>query len=303
MRRALWIIPLVLAMGCNQHKEELAKALADAQALAAEKDSLITEVLETSKFVNGVNEELAKARTAMVTTATNSDAGTPAERDRAARAAALERVTALVARLNETEQRLEQSSQRAKSLSGRNTALLRQIEEYKSSVDSLQATAQRTEAQLRSVIDSQSVQIAGLNQQLDTARNANQQLTVQTVALRDTVGNLTHYKNTVYYIAGTEEELLKKGVVVKEGHKFLFFGGKQLHVARSLDPTVFTAVDKTTATTIPLPADHEYKVVSRQDLDYADTSSVKDGMLRGMLKINQPDSFWAGSRYLILVEN
>ena len=42
---------------------------AGAQALAAEKDSLITEVLETSKFVNGINEELAKARTALVATA------------------------------------------------------------------------------------------------------------------------------------------------------------------------------------------------------------------------------------------
>ncbi|HTS87471.1 MAG TPA: hypothetical protein VMG41_03185 [Gemmatimonadales bacterium] len=303
MRRVLWIIPLVVAMGCNQHKEELAKALADAQALAAEKDSLITEVLETSKFVNSVNEELAKARTTVVTTAANSDAGTPAERDRAARTAALERVTALVSRLNETEQRLEQSSQRAKSLSGKNTALLRQIEEYKSSVDSLQASAERTEAQLRSVIDSQSTQIAGLNQQLDTARTQNQQLTVQTVALRDTVGNLVHYKNTVYYIAGTEEELLKKGVVVKEGHKFLFFGGKQLHVSRDLDPSAFTAVDKTTATSISLP-DHEYKVISRQDLNYADSSSVKDGMLHGpTLKINQPDSFWSNSRYLVLVEN
>jgi myosin heavy subunit len=297
MRRILWVIPLVVAMGCNQHKEELAKALADAQALAAEKDSLITEVLETSKFVNGVNEELAKARTALVTSAAaNADAGTPAERDRAARAAALERVTALVSRLNETEQRLEQSSQRARSMSSRNTTLLRQIEEYKASVDSLQASAQRTEAQLRGVIDSQSVQIAGLNEQLDTAHAA-------TAALRDTVGSLTEYKNTVYYVAGTEEELLKKGVVVKEGHKFLFFGGKQLHPARSLDPAMFTAVDKTTATTISLPADHEYKLVSRQDLAYADSTSVQDGKLKGQLHINQPEGFWAGSRFLILVEN
>lgn len=303
MRRILWIVPLALAMACNQHKEELAKALADAQSLAAEKDSLISEVLETSKFVNGVNEELAKARTAVVTTTTGGDAGTPAERDRAARAAALERVTALVSRLNETEQRLEQSSQRARSLSNRNTTLLRQIEEYKASVDSLQATAQRTERELRGVIDSQSVQIAGLNQQLDTARTANQVLTTQTVALRDTVGNLTRYKNTVFYIAGTEEELLQKGVVVKEGKKFLFFGGKQLTPARNLDSSLFTAVDKTTATTIPLPANHEYKVVSRQDLSFADTATVRDGKLEGQLRINQPEGFWAGSRYLILVEN
>jgi hypothetical protein len=296
MRRILWVVPLVLSMACNQHKEELAKALADAQALAAEKDSLITEVLETSKFVNGVNEELAKARTALVTGAASSDAGTPAERDRAARGAALERVTALVSRLNETEQRLEQSTQRARGLSGRNAGLLKQIEEYKASVDSLQATAQRTELELRGVIDSQVVQIAGLNQQLDTAR-------VQTMALQDTVGNLTKYKNTVFYIAGTEEELLQKGIVVKEGKKFLFFGGKQLHPARSLDPAAFTPMDKTTGTTIPLKADREYTVVSRQDLAYADTASIRDGKLAGSLHISQPEEFWGAEKYLILVEN
>jgi predicted nucleic acid-binding Zn-ribbon protein len=296
MRRTLWVVPLVLALGCNQHKEELAKALADAQSLAAEKDSLITEVLETSKFVNSVNEELAKARTAVVSNSAATDAGTPAERDRAARAAALDRVTALVGRLNETEQRLEQSTQRARSLSGRNTKLLKQLEEYKASVDSLQASAQRTEMELRAVIDSQSTQIAGLNQELDTVKYVN-------AALKDTVTDLTSYKNTVYYIAGTQEELMQKGVVVKEGHKFLFFGGKQLAPARSLDPSLFTAVDKTTATTIDLPPDHQYKVVSRQDLTYADTAGVKDGKVSGQLRIAQPEAFWAPSKYLILVQN
>jgi hypothetical protein len=296
MRRALFMVPLVLALACNQNKEELAKALADAQSLAAEKDSLITEVLETSKFVNGVNEELAKARTALVTTSTATESGTPAERDRAARGAALERVQALVGRLNETEQRLEQSTQRARSLSGRNGTLLKQIEAYKVSVDSLQATAQRTESELRGVIDSQSTQIAGLNQQLDTVRSAN-------AMLQDTVTDLTHYKNTVYYVAGTEEELLQKGVVVKEGKKFLFFGGRQLHPARTLDTSVFTALDKTQATTIDLPADHEYKLVSRQDIAAVDTTSMKDGKVAGQLRISAPETFWAPSKYLILVQN
>jgi len=303
MRRILYVVPLVLALACNQNKEELAKALADAQSLAAEKDSLITEVLETSKFVNGVNEELAKARSALVTTANTPESGTPAERDRAARAAALERVQALVGRLNETEQRLEQSTQRARSLAGRNGTLLKQIEEYKTSIDSLQATAQRTELELRSVIDSQSVQIAGLNQDLDTTRAANTLLSMEKGALKDTVTDLTHYKNTVYYVAGTEEELIEKGVVVKEGKKFLFFGGKQLHPARTLDSSAFTPLDKTQATTIDLPADHEYKLISRQDLAAADSTSIKDGKVAGQLRIEAPETFWAPSKYLILVQN
>jgi hypothetical protein len=302
MRRILLVVPLVLGLACA-NKEELAKALADAQSLAAEKDSLITEVLETSKFVNGVNEELAKARTALVTTTATPEAGTPAERDRAARAAALERVQALVGRLNETEQRLEQSTQRARSLSGRNGTLLKQIEEYKASVDSLKTTAERTEAELRSVIDSQSVQIAGLNQELDTVRSENTLLSMEKGALADTVADLTQYKNTVYYVAGTEEELLQKGVVVKEGKKFLFFGGRQLHPARSLDSSVFTPLDKTQVTTIDLPADHEYKLVSRQDIAAVDTTSLKDGKVAGPLRIAAPETFWAPSKYLILVQN
>ena len=303
MRRSLWIAPLVLAVACNTHKAELEKALSDAQALAAEKDSLITEVLETSKFVNSVNEELAKARTAVVTTAPASDAGTPAEKDRAAREAALERVQALVARLNETEQRLESSTQRARSLSGRNSTLLKQLAEYKTSVDSLQATAERTESELRSTIEAQKVQIADLSEKLDTAHSQNEQLALSRAAYMDSTVQLTDNSNRVYYIAGTEEELLKKGVIVKEGKKFLFFGGHHLEPARTLDPSAFTVLDKTEATTIALPDSHEYKLVSRQDISAVDSSSVKDGKLMGPIHISSPDQFWAPSKYMILVED
>jgi len=303
MRRIMMVLPLIALFACGPSKEEFEKAQADAQALSAEKDSLITEVLETSKFVNSINEELAKARTALVSPAPAGDGQSPVERDRAARAQALDRVTALVARLNETEQRLEQSTQRAKSLSGRNSKLLQQIEEYKASIDSLQATAMRTEAQLRGVIDSQAVQIAGLTQDLDTTRAAKEQLSAEKAVLTDSVGQLTTYKNTVYYVMGTESELIEKGVAVKEGKKFLFFGGKQLVPARSLNPADFTALDKTHQVTIALPPDAKYRLVSRQDLAYADSTNIQDGKVSGALHITSPEEFWAGAKYLILVRD
>ncbi len=303
MRRFLMIVPLLLALGCNQSKEQLNQALADAQALAAEKDSLITEVLETSKFVNSVNEELARARSALVAAAATGDAGTPADRDRAARAAALERAQALVARLNETETRLEQSTQRARSLSSRNTTLLRQIEEYKTSVDSLQASAQRTEEELRGLVAGQQIQIADLTGKLDTAHLQNEELATSRAAYMDSTVRLTDYKNTVFYVIGTERELIDKGVVVKEGSKFLFFGGKQLHPARELDPADFTAIDKTAATTIDLPEGKEFKIVSRQNLAAVDSSLVQQNgrTVNGEIRILNPEEFWSNSKYLILV--
>jgi hypothetical protein len=303
MRRTVLILPLVLALGCAS-KADLEKALADSKSLSAEKDSLITEVLETSKFINSINEELARARTAVVAPTATTDAGTPAERDRAARAAALERVQSLVTRLNETEQRLEQTTARARGLSGQNRGLLAQINTYKVSIDSLQASALRTETELRGVIDSQNVRIAAVSEQLDTANSVNAQLAETQAVLTDSVAQLAEYKNTVYYVAGTEDELLKQGVITKEGKKFLIFGGKQLHPARDLDPATFTPLDRSLQTEIVLPHPRAtYRMVSRQDMAYVDSSAVRDGKVMGTLRINSPEEFWAPSRYLILVQN
>ena len=48
------------------YKAELAKALAESRAAEAQKDSLLTEVLETTQFVSDLNSELAKAKTVAV---------------------------------------------------------------------------------------------------------------------------------------------------------------------------------------------------------------------------------------------
>ena len=121
---------------------------------------------------------------------------------------------------------------------------------------------------------------------------------------RDTVANLTNYKNTVYYAVGTKDELIKRGVITKEGSKFLVFGGTKLMPARNLDPASFTAMDKTTQTSIPLPrTDKKYKIVSRQSTSYLGSTVTKDGKVSGTLQISQPEEFWGASKYLILVQD
>jgi hypothetical protein len=155
------------------------------------------------------------------------------------------------------------------------------------------------------VIDSQKVQIASLSEERDTLTAQTQLLSAERVALNDSVAQLTTATNTVYYVVGKEDELIKKGVVKKEGSKFLFFGGTSLQPARGLTPENFTAVDKTQELVIPMPAsDKEYKVISRQNLAFADSTDLDDGKVKGgQLHITAPDQFWAGSRYLILVED
>ena len=87
--RYAWLIALavVATTGCNQ--AELKKALSEAKAAEAQKDSLLTEVLETTQFVSDVNSELAKAKT-VATKPASTDPGVPgAKKDREERVAAL----------------------------------------------------------------------------------------------------------------------------------------------------------------------------------------------------------------------
>ena len=139
---------------------------------------------------------------------------------------------------------------------------------------------------------------------MDTLTTEKGQLESDKAALSDTVVNLTQYKNTVYYAIGTKDELMKKGVVTKEGSKFLVFGGTRLEPARNLNPEAFTAIDKTTNTSIPLPrTDKKYKIVSRQSPTYLAAGVTKDGKVSGAVEIAQPEEFWSASKYLILVQD
>ena len=292
----LILVLLVSVAGCDRNHAELAKALAESRAAEAQKDSLLTEVLETTQFVSDLNSELAKAK--LVTLGEAGDRGVPgAEQDREERKATLERIQQVITRLNESEAKLTQTENRAKNAKIRNARLLAQISTYKQTIEDLKTAAEQQRTEQEAIIADQQTQIATLAGQVDN-------LNFQTASLRDTVGHLTAYKNRVYYAVGTKDELLKTGVVTKEGSKFLIFGGTRLEPARKPNLEAFTMIDKTQTLSIPLPrTDKKYKIVSRQSPEYLTGEVTEKGEVRGVLEIASPEEFWSASRYLILVQD
>ncbi|HYF40435.1 MAG TPA: hypothetical protein VD930_12150 [Gemmatimonadales bacterium] len=290
------VVLLVMVSGCNRNQAELAKALAESRAAEAQKDSLLTEVLETTQFVSDLNSELAKAK--LMSVAGEGDPGVPgAEQDRAQRKATLERIQQVIARLNESEAKLTQTEERAKSAKTRNARLLAQISTYKQTIEDLKTAAEQQRSEQEAIIADQRTQIATLAGQVDD-------LSVQAASLRDTVGHLTAYKNRVYYAVGTKDELLRNGVVTKEGSKFLIFGGTRLEPARKPNLDAFTMIDKTQTRSIPLPrTDKKYKIVSRQSPEYLAGAVTEKGEIRGAIEIASPEEFWSASKYLILVQD
>lgn len=294
----LTVMLAVLAAAACVSKDRYDKAVAVRDSLTIEKDSLLGEVLETMKFVADVNTELAKGKDLANATADTDELGAPgAQRDRIERAAALERIQLAVSRLNEAESQLAKSQQRIRALSRNETKLLAQVQEYETSLANLRATLEQREAELTGIIEQQKGEILALTGQVDT-------LSLTAAALSDTVRNLSLYQNTVYYVAGSKDELIEQGVLVEEGSKFLFFGSKRLAPARELNVAAFTPIDMNDQRVILLPdGSDEYRIVTRQNTSYADSVSLRDGRVRGEIRITSPRDFWAPSRFLILVKS
>jgi hypothetical protein len=290
------LLTLSLA-GCDRRHAELTKALAEARAAEAQKDTLLTEVLETTQFVSDLNSELAKAKTISIG-ADGEDPGLPgAQLDRKERKATLERIQQVIVRLNESEAKLTATENRAKNAKIRNARLLAQIATYRQTIEDLKTAAEQQRAENEAIIAGQRTQIAFLTGRIDT-------LGQETAILMGSIRNLTSYKNTVYYVAGTKNELLEKEVVTKEGSKFLIFGGTRLEPARNLNHAAFTPIDKTKTLSIPLPrTDKKYKIISRQSTAYLTGDVTEKGEVKGgVVEIQSPEEFWAASKYLILVE-
>ena len=281
--KGAWLsIALIVALSCKQGPSPETQARIDSLSQAsAQKDRLVEEIAENTRFVSEISAELAKAAVPPKKLKVSSESPLRASRD-----TLIQKIRYITARVREIEPKLQESERR--------------ISELTSISDSLRNALAATMQNLQGVIDSQKEQIAALTEQVET-------LSAENVALKDTIENMSTEANTVYYVVGTKDELEQKGIVKEEGGaRFLFVlwkSGKTLVPARSLDPSVFTPVDRRHFSQLPLPAtDKECRIVSRQDVGALETPPSGDGTITGRVKIADSARFWANSKYLIIVE-
>jgi len=281
--KGAWLsIALIVALSCKQGPSPETQARIDSLSQAsAQKDGLVEEIAGNTRFVSEISAELAKAAVPPKKLKVSSESPLRASRD-----TLIQKIRYITARVREIEPKLQDSERR--------------ISELTSISDSLRNALAATMQNLQGVIDSQKEQIAALTEQVET-------LTAENVALKDTIENMSTEANTVYYVVGTKDELEQKGIVKEEGGaRFLFVlwkSGKTLVPARSLDPSVFTPVDRRHFSQLPLPAtDKEYRIVSRQDVGALETPPSGDGTITGRVKIADSARFWANSKYLSSVE-
>jgi hypothetical protein len=286
LRSLAWLPALlVLAPACERGPSQEQQAQIEQLSVAAqERDQLMQEMAENTRLLSEISVEIAKVQVPSRTLrGISSESPLRASRDTMMR-----KIRYVSARIGEIENRLGESRQR--------------IDRLTSLSDSLRNTLDETVRNFEGIVETQLEAIESMKQQV-IALEAEKQ------ALSDTLTQVAAQANTVYYIIGTKEELLDKGIVVKEGgSRFLFIFWKQgvtLQPGRELDPTHFTAIDRRLVSEVPLPdPTASYRIASRQDLDYLETPP-DDGRITGAgaLRIADTDRFWLPSRFLIIVKD
>lgn len=291
------LMTLLLAAACGP-SQEVQRQLAELTAVSAEKDSLLLQVTETARLMSDISAEMARVKAGPAAEAGAIEAPVAVTRE-----AVLADIRELTERVAESEERLLQSQQRIEALTKDNTRLAAQLKDFQAAVLDFQATI----ANQKETIGSLTAEVSTLREENTRLAAENTTLVEEKVVLTDTVAAMTERDNTVYYVIGTKDELLERGVVEEEGgSRVLFVFGKRgetLVPARDLDPAQFTPIDRREVTEIPMPwADREYAIASRQDLTAIATPLDEEGRFRGVLQVSNPDAFWAVSRFLIIVQ-
>lgn len=254
--------------------------------LAAQKDSLTKVVLDADRFISQVDSQVGRVKGLKVKhPAGPTTFESPIEEQLHARKEMLAKVAALADRAQATAKQLADARRRELALRGKNEKL----EAANAQLEADLAHEKQVITQLEETIQRQTQQIAALQSQVDSLNTS-----VKTIST-------THYR--AYYVVGTEKELLKRGVVQREGGANLLLAhpGRTLQPARTLDPAQFTEIDQRAVHEIVVPdSTRHYRLVSRQSLDAAEVAERDKSTFRGNIKITDPDKFWGGSRYLIL---
>jgi predicted nuclease with TOPRIM domain len=281
MKKIFYLIALIpFAFGCGGNKQNGVLSAEDSltavnggqQVRIHDQDSSI------QSFIKGFNEiqdnlDIIKEKEKIVTAASKD-----AETRKTKQEQIVEDIQSIYDIMNKNKQRLSAMRTKLNKSNKKNEELEKFI------------------TRLTAEIESKDGQIADLKTQLEqlnvamTNLNTNYQEVTQESEIK------TEKLNTAFYAFGTSKELIKNGVLTKEGG---FIGlGKIQKMKEDFNKTYFTKVDVSTTNSIILGAKKAKLITTHPAGSYKFEGT--DGKAEKLTIINAED-FWSVSKYLVVV--
>lgn len=168
--------------------------------------------------------------------------------------------------------------------------------------DKKNAQLQKTIETLTNQLNQKYIELAELNDRLNAlnAQVAQLQTTVDTLSMQNTanmqtISDRTNELHTAYYVVGHSRDLEKSNLIDKKGG--LLGIGKTAKLSDNIDNSMFTRIDYTQTTSIPVNS-KTMKIITTHP---SDSYSVdKTDKTVNAITITNPERFWSASRYLVI---
>ena len=282
----LVLLPLVGCTGTGSQNEQLVRERDSLTTLLVQKDSMMNNVFTA---MNAIAENLDAIKTREKLIVQNSADSEYRPQSTTQISQDIEAIDQLLLQNRETIARLQRS---AAALKGANVKIAglekmiaqldRQVEEKDQEIRMLKGNLQNMETRV-SELDTQvsdlSTQVTDLNQQKET--------------LAGEVKSASDALNTVYYIVGSEKELLSKEIVYKRG-----FIGRTLKINENRSLESFTQVDLRLLDEV-MVGQKKASLVSSHPAGSYDWVMNSDGTFES-LKITDKAKFWEYSKVLVI---
>jgi septal ring factor EnvC (AmiA/AmiB activator) len=276
------IFGLVLA-GCNDRSDEVTQLSSDLQQAKndlAQRDKYIDEITRSLNEVYMTLENVRAAEGQLQSHAENVEAGIQ-RTSQEARDQVFKQVAAVETQLRAGREKIALLEKRVKNYKSKFNGLNKmvaslkvQLQERETAIGELQARLTSLEAEV-------------------TRKNAT--IAVNEMAIASKEKSL----NTVYYIVGTRDELREKGVITEEGGFLWGLLGSSTVLAEEVDEGLFTPIDKSNETVIPISRTIKDVIPRRNVQSYAKAETAEN---QADLQITDPLRFWRQRYAVIIVE-
>ncbi|MCH3924719.1 MAG: hypothetical protein LKE30_07365 [Bacteroidales bacterium] len=282
---SIGLISLVLFASCG--KKELEQKLVNQKAV---KDSVQAALNAKNGEVEGLFQQLNEIEDNLNTvTSKYSDVEKVKNRSGEINQDARSRISSQIQDINEI---LNQNKQKVAALSTKLKKTQNNNKQLTAFIDKLQSriSEQEEEIQLLTTeLQKKNIVISNLNKNLDELSKQNQQKDEHIMRVEEE-------KNTAYYIVGTKKELKAKGIISSTGG---FLGmGKRSYVSSDSDLGKYNKIDARKLKTIALPG-RKIKILTAHSSSSYKLNGSKDKPTS--LQIEDANSFWAKSKFLVIV--
>ncbi|MFA5973371.1 MAG: hypothetical protein WC780_13560 [Lentimicrobiaceae bacterium] len=291
MKKLLFVLVfpvMILAAGCNQKNEEIARLKATNDSLVSigyVKDSTVID------FVNAFNDIQSNLDTIKMKEKIISKTVGGSSEIKARSKDQINSDINLIYKLQQDNKAMVASLRSKLKKTGVHSA---QLEEMVNNLNKQIEEKDVQIAQLKDELTKVNIQVTDLSTKV-VDLNANvEDLSTQNKDKQQVIDNKTTELNTAYYVIGTTSYLKDKKIITKEGG---FIGlGKSKELVPEMDKSNFTKVDITNFNSLPIMKDKVTILSSHPKSSYHLTGKN----LSDSLVITNPKAFWSLSKVLVV---